>query len=179
MLGLGRPEDINEAVMRRMASETGGRYQHAGNQAELNKVFESLSIDLHGEGIDNEKALRALAEKTGGRYFRARDADQLKLLYGELAGDLEDTHTVTFPSLRQRMDALPSAIDIVVVDSEGRAVSDVGQGDSFRSGLVVAEINYLVYLVLLAALLALLKLPSALHRLNPLSPGTPGERGRG
>lgn len=165
MLGLGRKEDINEDVMRRMASETGGRYERADNQDELYKIFEKLSTDLHGDGID-EEALKELATKTGGRYYRARDASQLKLLFTELADDLEKTHTVTFRSLRQRMDALPSGIDLVVVDREGKAVSEIIERDSFRSGLVVAEKHYLVYLILLAILLGLLWLPSALKRVS-------------
>lgn len=165
MLGLGRKDEINEEVMRRMANETGGRYERADNQEELYKIFERLSTDLHGDGID-EDALKELASKTGGRYYRARDASQLKLLFTELADDLELTRTVTFRSLRQRMDALPSGIDILVVDKEGQAVSDVILGDSFRGGMVVAEKHYLVYLALLAILLGLLWLPSALKRVS-------------
>ena len=56
MLGLGRAEEINEPVMRKMADQTGGEYFHAKNQQELYELFEKLSIDLHDDGVD-EKAL--------------------------------------------------------------------------------------------------------------------------
>ena len=163
LLGLGSKEEINEDVMRRMAKETGGTYDRVENQEQLFKVFEKLSIEIHGDGID-EDALRSLAEKTGGKYYRASDASNLKLLYGEVASELKDTYTVTFPSVRQVMDALPSAIDIYVVDRSGTTISNRGEADSFRAGLVVAKVNYLVYLVLLAGLAGLLWLPSALRR---------------
>ncbi len=163
MLGLGRKEDINEDVMRKIARATGGRYERADNQEELYRVFEQLSIDIHGDGID-EDALRALAKQTDGRYYRAKDASELKLLYTEVAGELQSSYTVTFRSTRQVMDALPSAIDIFVRDREGRRVSNRGEGDSFRGGLVVAMRDYLVYLLVLAGLVGLLALPSAMKR---------------
>jgi len=60
------------------------------------------------------------------------------------------------------MDALPSAIDIFIIDKSGATISNREEADSHRSGLVVAKVNYLVYLVLLAGLAGLLWLPSAL-----------------
>src|SRR5438270_14092220 len=43
MLGLGRKEEINEVVMRRIAERTGGRYFHAENEQKLCEIVESLS----------------------------------------------------------------------------------------------------------------------------------------
>jgi VWFA-related protein len=164
LLGLGRRADINEEVMSRMARETGGRYEHAANQAELFRAFETLSRDIHRDGLD-EEALRQLAEKTGGRYYHVRDVRKLELMYNDLVTELKERYTVTFPSGNQVMDALPSDIDVYVVDAEGKKVSDVARADSFRSGLVVAQTNYVVYLVLLLILLVLLKVPSVLRRM--------------
>jgi VWFA-related protein len=163
LLGLGSKEEINEEVMKRMAKETGGSYDRVENQEQLYKVFEKLSIEIHGDGID-EEALKSLAEQTGGRYFRASDASELRLKYEEVATALRDTERVTFRSVRQVMDALPSAIDIFIVDKSGATVSNREEADSHRSGLVVARVNYLVYLFLLAGLAGLLLLPSAFRR---------------
>src|SRR5207237_5249561 len=52
MLGLGRPGDLDEGVMRQLASETGGTYHHARNERLLFEIFENLSIQLHDDGID-------------------------------------------------------------------------------------------------------------------------------
>ncbi len=65
MLGLGDKKEINEPVMRRIAESTGGKYFHAENQKRLFEIFESLSLDIHGDGID-EEALPSLNQKKDG-----------------------------------------------------------------------------------------------------------------
>jgi VWFA-related protein len=170
MLGLGRPGEVNETVMRRLADSTGGKYFHAGNQQELFKVFEDLSIDLHDDGID-EKTLRELAEKTGGKYYPARDVSQLHLLFGEIAEELQTTWTVTFPSRRQVNDGTARAVDVSVWRN-GARVSNVGSADYNVHGVVVPELSSRVYLGFLALLGALLGLPVGLRRLYRFYGGT-------
>ena len=114
MLGLGRPGEINEPVMRKMAKETGGDYYHAGNQAKLLEVFENLSIELHDDGID-EKTLQELAERTGGKYTHVSELSQLELFYQQLADELQSTYKVTFDSRRPSHDGTARGIDVTVV----------------------------------------------------------------
>src|SRR5207248_9851368 len=71
LLGLGRRDDMDEPVMQRMAQETKGTYHHAPTELKLFEFFESLSINLHDDGID-EEALRKLATETGGKYYPGR-----------------------------------------------------------------------------------------------------------
>src|SRR5262249_20156549 len=54
LLGLGRPGQLDEAVMRRMAIQTGGEYYHADSEERLIEIFENLSIKLHDDGFDRE-----------------------------------------------------------------------------------------------------------------------------
>jgi VWFA-related protein len=170
MLGLGRPGELNETVMKRMADETKGKYFHAGNQQELFKVFEDLSIELHDDGID-EATLEELAEKTGGKYYKARDVSQLQLLFGEIADELQTTWTVTFPSRRASHDGTARGID-VSVSRRGVRVSNVGSADYNVHGVVVPELSARVYLGFLALLLALLALPMGLRKLYRFYGGT-------
>jgi VWFA-related protein len=152
MLGLGRPEEINEAVMRRMAAETGGSYHHAGNQQKLIELFEKLSIDIHDDGID-EASLRKLAAETGGKYIPVRDASQLQLEFGRLSEELQSTYTLTYRSPRSSHDGTARGIDIKVRDSRGKA-------DYHVHGVVVPDMDYRVYLVLLVLLAGLLAAPA-------------------
>jgi VWFA-related protein len=167
MLGLGRPREINEAVMSRMAKETNGSYHHAENQQALFEIFEKLSIDLHDDGID-EKSLTALAEQTGGKYFKARDVSKLRLIYEQLAEELQSTYTLTYLSPRSKHDGTARPIDISVVRG-GVRVSDVGTVDYNVEGVVVPEMDYKVYLVLLVLLGGLLALPGWLWALTRTS----------
>jgi len=168
MLGLGDKKEINEPVMRRIAESTGGKYFHAENQKRLFEIFESLSLDIHGDGID-EEALQHLATSTGGKYFRATDASELKLVYEGLADEFKTEYEEVFPSLNQKKDGTVSAIDIKIADKEGNVLSDTASADVARPGLVVAEMDYGVYLVLLGVLLGLLYLPAGLKRLSQSS----------
>jgi VWFA-related protein len=170
MLGVGRPGELNEAVMKRLAGETGGKYFHASNQEELFKVFEDLSIDLHDDGID-EAALRELAEKTGGKYYAARDVSKLHLLFEDIADELQTTWTVTFPSRRQVDDGTARAVDVAVLRN-GVTVSNVGSGDYHVHGVVVPELSSRVYLGFLTMLGVLLGLPVGLRRLYRFYGGT-------
>jgi VWFA-related protein len=164
MLGLGRPEEINEAVMKRMAEETGGEYYYAGSQKRLLELFEQLSIRLHDDGID-EAALRELAEKTGGKYFHARDVSKLPDFFVTIAEELESTYTITFPSRRPTHDGTARGIDVSIVRG-GKRVSNVGSTDYNVRGVVVAEMDSRIYLLLLAALGVFLLAPAGLRRLQ-------------
>lgn len=161
MLGFGRPGDINEEVMARLAEETGGTYHHARTRQQLFEIFEDLSIRLHDDGID-EPALKRLADETGGKYFPARDIAQLRLIYAALAEELQSTYTVTFPSRRQSHDGTSRGIDISVV-RKGVRLSDVARFDYNVRGLVVPDLDYGVYLGLLAVLGGLLLLPAGMR----------------
>ena len=163
MLGLGAKGDINETVMRQMAETTGGKFFHAENQQRLFSIFETLSVEIHGDGI-NEKALRKLAEDTRGQYYSASDASNLKLIFAEVADKLQSDYTVTFASRNQRQDGTISDITIEAVDEKGNVISNKAQQTAARFGLVVPELDYRVYLVLLGLLLGLLFLPSWLKR---------------
>jgi Mg-chelatase subunit ChlD len=170
MLGLGRPGEVNEKVMRRLADATGGKYFSAGNQKELFNVFENLSIDLHDDGID-EATLRKLAEETGGKYYPAHDVSKLRMIYEELADELQTTWTVTFPSRRSSHDGTARGIDVSVWRNGVRA-SNVGRADYNVHGVVVPELSARVYLGFLALLGALLALPVGLRRLYKFYGGT-------
>jgi VWFA-related protein len=164
MLGLGRPREINEPVMKRMAKETGGTYHHVGDPQQLVDVFERLCIDLHDDGID-EESLRLLSSKTGGRYVPARDVSKLSELFGSLADELQSTYTVTFPSRRQSHDGTARGIDVRVVRG-GMPLSDVSSTGYLVHGVVVPEMDATVYVSLLGALLGLLAVPAGIRKLT-------------
>jgi VWFA-related protein len=170
LLGLGQPEEINQAVMERMANETSGKYFHAGSEQRLFEIFEKLSIDLHDDGI-NEKELRQLAEKTGGKFFWARDASKLREFFQDLATELQSTYTVTFPSRRPSHDGTARGIDISI-ERNGVRLSNVGSADYNVHGVVVPEMDYRIYLVLLALVGAFLLAPVGVRQLYRLYGGT-------
>jgi VWFA-related protein len=164
MLGLGRPQEINEPVMQRMAKETGGTYHHAGDPQKLIDLFEQLCIDLHDDGID-EESLRKLADKTGGRYVPARDISKLSELFGSIADELQSTYTVTFASRRPSHDGTARDITVRVVRG-GQQVSDAASAGYQVHGVVVPEMDATIYLALLALFGGLLAVPAALRRLT-------------
>ncbi|HVS38317.1 MAG TPA: VWA domain-containing protein [Gemmataceae bacterium] len=168
MLGLGPKEDINEQVMQEMATDTGGAYFHAENQQKLFDVFAKLSIDLHDEGID-EKALKALANQTGGRYYPSPDVSQLSLVSRQVSEDLASTYTVIYPSVHPD-DGTARKVQ-VLVQRNGRVVSEGGEGGYAVHGVLVPQINHLVYLILLIVLAALLAAPGGLRRLHKMFGG--------
>jgi VWFA-related protein len=163
LLGLGRRREINEPVMKKMAKETGGSYHHAENQQKLFEIFESLSIDLHDDGID-EASLKRLATETGGAYHPARNVSELQLIYSKLAEELQSTYTVTFPSRRSVHDGTARGIE-VMVKRDGVLLSQGGSADYNVRGVAVPEMDNAVYLILLAVLAVLLALPTGLRGL--------------
>jgi VWFA-related protein len=163
MLGLGRPKEIDERVMKRMAAETGGKYYHAENQQKLIDIFENLSIQLHDDGID-EGSLKELAEKTGGKYYLARDVSQLTLLYERVAEELQTTFRITFPSWRPQNDGTASRVEISVERGDVR-ISNVATDTIVRHGVVAAQMDPGVYLALLVLIGGLLVLPGGVRRL--------------
>jgi VWFA-related protein len=163
MLGLGRTDEINETVMKRIAAETGGSYHHAGNQQQLIDLFEKLSIDIHDEGID-EESLKKLAEGTGGKYYPARDVSKLPQLFSDVSEELQSTYTATFRSTRSSHDGTARGIDVKVFQG-GRQVSTTGTVDYNVHGVVVPDMDYRIYLVLLVALAGLLGAPAGVRRI--------------
>jgi hypothetical protein len=126
-------------------------------------VFESLSMELHDDGIDVD-TLTELAQKTGGRYIPARDVSNLQEIYRGLAEELESTFTVTFPSRRSTHDGTARGIDILV-DRGGVRVSKGGSGEYTVRGVVVSEWDRPVYLGFLVLLLSLLAVPRGIKAL--------------
>lgn len=163
LLGVGRPGELDEAVMKQMASQTGGEYHHARNEEKLVEIFEDLSIQLHDDGFDHESLTR-LAKETGGKFYHARKATDLRLYYRELAEELQTTYTVTFPSRRPTHDGTSRGIDISVVRN-GTRISNVASSDYAVHGVIVARMEPGVYLGLLAVLGGLLAVPVGLRRL--------------
>jgi VWFA-related protein len=163
LLGLGAPNQVDERTMRRMADETGGKYYHAPDADRLIEIFESLSIQLHDDGID-EASLRRLAEETGGKYLPVRDVTKLEMMYAQVAEELQTTYRITFPSWRPQSDGTASAVE-VSVERAGRRVSNVASGSHTRHGVVAAQMHTGVYLSLLAVIGGLLALPVGLRRL--------------
>jgi VWFA-related protein len=168
MLGLGRKGELDERVMRDMAEQTGGKYYHARNKQALFEIFETLSSLLHDDGID-EDTLKQLAEQTGGKYKQAKDISELESIYGALASELQNTYTVTFPSLRQDDDGTSRDIDISV-ERGGIRLSNVLRTPYNRPGVVVPEMDHQVYLGLLAIIASLLLLPAGLRRMTKSHP---------
>ncbi|MBY0521996.1 MAG: VWA domain-containing protein [Gemmataceae bacterium] len=162
LLGLGRPGELDEKVMRGMATATGGEYHHARNENDLVQIFENLSIQLHDDGFDHE-VLTQLASATGGKFYHARKASELRLHYQELAEELQTTYTVTLASRRPVHDGTSRGIDISVVRN-GVRVSDVTSFDYQVGGVVVAQMHPMIYLGLLVILAGLLVLPAGMRR---------------
>ncbi|MFO0927371.1 MAG: VWA domain-containing protein [Gemmataceae bacterium] len=170
MLGLGAQADINERVMQQMARQTGGEYYHAGSQQRLLEVFESLSIQLHDDGID-EESLAALAKKTGGRYTHVSQVAELREFYERLADELQSTYRVTFESGRASHDGTARGIDVTIVHG-GQVVSTGGTADDVARGVIVPQMSYGVYLALLAVFGGLLLVPAGVRRLYRAFGGT-------
>jgi hypothetical protein len=162
MLGLGRPGELDEKVMRVMAQQTGGEYHHAQNEERLYQIFEDLSIQLHDDGIDRD-ALAGLAAATGGKFYHVQDASKLPLYYQELSAELQNTYTVTFPSQRPTHDGTARGIDISVVRNGVRA-SQVASLAYTVHGVVVPRMDPNVFLVFLAFLGGMLLVPAGIRR---------------
>ena len=163
MLGLGRPGQLDEGVLRRMASQTGGEYHHAQNEETLLAIFEALSIRLHDDGFDHD-ALTELARRTFGKFYHARQASDLRFQFREIAEELQTTYTVTFQSRRQVHDGTARGVDISVVRA-GQRLSNVAQTDYHVPGVVVPKMEPTIYLALLAVLGIFLAAPAGIRRL--------------
>jgi VWFA-related protein len=166
LLGFGRKSEIDEATMKRMADETGGKYYHAPNKAALMEIFENLSIELHDDGID-ETSLKRIAAETGGSYHHARDVSSLELILTGISVSLKsEAYEVEFPSLNPRADGGLSTIGLRLVraGSSTDEGTEVGIDVMQRHGLIVAEMHPLTYFLLLAVLACLIAAPAALKR---------------
>ena len=183
LLGFGRPGELDEKVMQRIADQTGGKYYHAKNEKALIQIFENLSQQIHDDGID-EAALKSLAKATGGDYYHARDLSKLDFILTQVSKSLQrKEYTVTFPSGIQKKDGTLRNIAIKLVRRTGELASNVTVGsytpggkqggevavqttttDVLVEGLVVSEVSHSVYLGLLAIMGVLIALPSVFRR---------------
>src|SRR5262249_48951688 len=103
MLGFGRKGEIDEKTMDMMATTTKGKFFHAKNAKDLINIFESLSIDLHDDGID-EESLKKIAEETGGQYYPAKNVGDLKLVLEQVTQSIQQEPYVVYKSLNQKAD---------------------------------------------------------------------------
>lgn len=163
VLGLGRPGELDETTLHRLAEQTGGTYHHARNEEKLIAAFEALSIQLYDDGFDQE-VLARLAQETGGKFAHVRKAADLQLKYGELSEELQTTWRVTFRSHRPVHDGTSRGIDVSVL-RQGLRISNVASTDYAVHGVVLPAMNQSVYLGLLALLGVLLALPAGVRRL--------------
>lgn len=167
LLGFGRANELDDAVMRQMAEETGGKYYHAKNKAALMEIFENLSILLHDDGID-EISLKKLANETGGQYYPAKNVSELKLILEQVTKSIQrEAYEVVFESLFQTTDGRLRDVSLKLVQRDsagGYQVVDERTGGYQVRGLVPAEMSPLFYLVLLAFLGGLLALPALFRR---------------
>jgi VWFA-related protein len=162
ILGLGRPGELDEKALRRLAEQTRGSYHHAQNEEKLIAAFEALSTQLYDDGFDQEALVR-LAQETGGKFAHVRKAADLQLKYGELSEELQTTWRVIFRSHRPVHDGTSRGIDVSVM-RQGLRISNVVSADYAVHGVVLPAMNQAVYLGLLAMLGALLALPTAIRR---------------
>jgi VWFA-related protein len=184
MLGFGRSGEIDEAVMKRLAKESGGEYYHAKNEKSLMEIFESLSTLLHDDGV-NEEELRRLSLATRGEYYPAKDVSQLRFVLEKVTQSIQKKeYSIIFDSHRPKADGTFRHIVVKLVRRTGEPAANVA-GGQFQAGgaggeetvtsaggglkvhgLVVAEMSPLVYLTLMLVLGALLGLPEGLRRLR-------------
>lgn len=163
MLGLGPKTDINEPVMREIASSTGGQYYYIRDGAKLTEVFEELSINLHDGGID-EASLRALAKETGGEYYPVAQADRLQATFEQLALKVQNTYAVTFQSLRGQPDGTGRSVQVKLGE-----LAAVVAGYKTH-GLITPSSEPNLYVALLGVILLLLALPALVLRRRGVEP---------
>jgi Mg-chelatase subunit ChlD len=172
LLGFGRANEIDSVTMQNMADATGGKFYHAKNEAALIEIFESLSIQLHDDGID-EDALVRIARETKGQYFHARDAGELKMRLETVTQSIPQKRypPIIFESLNQRADGSKRDVTLKLIRTGAggdEKTLDERTGGIFQRGLVVAEMNHFVYLILLIAIGGLIALPG-LGRRSPVT----------
>lgn len=168
ILGFGRPNELDDATMRRMAEETGGKYYHAKNKAALMDIFENLSIQLHDDGVD-EVSLKKLAKDTGGLYYPVKNVSDLKLILEQVTKSIQrEPYEIIFESPSPRGDGRLRDVTLKLVrrgpGGGGDQVLDERTGGYQVRGLVVAEMNPFVYLILLVIAGGLIALPGLLRR---------------
>jgi VWFA-related protein len=176
MLGLGRKREINEPVMKRMASETGGKYYYAGSAKDLIDLFTELSVGLH-----DEDSLRKLAVDTGGSYHHVREVSQLQFAFTEIAKTVQKEYVEEIKSTRDRLDGTARKIEVRVyrattkVDASGKEVEVLVQvsdkkneavGGYTARGLLVPEQAPVLFLVLLGGIIGLIAIPALMRMLN-------------
>jgi VWFA-related protein len=176
MLGLGRKKEINEAVMTRMALQTGGQYFYVGSADQLVQTFQDLSAALN-----DIEALKELADKTGGKYYPVSDVSKLRDAFKDVAEvvmkeewklkDTTDLYEEEFRSARDAQDGTGRKIKIRIEnrkdkDAAGRNKSNEATGSGNVRGLVVPAQSPVLYLVLLGCVIGCLALPPGLRMLR-------------
>jgi molybdopterin-guanine dinucleotide biosynthesis protein A len=162
ILGLGPEAVTQQAMLRSLAEETGGSYQHIADWEALPPACADLAARLHHQGID-ERGMRILAEQTGGKYYAIRTATQAAEVWPQLAEEIQGTYRVTFRSRRPSHDGTARGIDIYIVRN-GVAVSAMQPSGISTRGRLVPELHPRLFLALLAVLGGLLILPGRLRR---------------
>jgi VWFA-related protein len=168
LLGFGREHEIDHATMRKMATETGGKYYHAKNKASLVEIFEALSIEIHDDGID-EVSLKRIAAETGGQYYTALESSKLKFVLEQVTQSIQkESYEIEFKSLNQIRDGTLRRVSLRLVraDAPNETIDEVKTSGYQVHGLVVAQMHPLIYLVLLGVLVGMIALPSLLRRSN-------------
>jgi VWFA-related protein len=169
LIGFGRASEIDDATMRNMAESTGGKYYHATNKNKLIEIFESVSSDLHDDGID-EASLKKIASQTGGQYYLAKNVSELKMILEKVTQNIQrESHEIVYKSLNQRADGSQRNVTLKLIQRSGSGgdteeVLDTQTGSYQMRGLVVAEMNHVVYLALLIVIGGLIALPAFLRR---------------
>jgi VWFA-related protein len=178
MLGFGRQGELDEKMMKAMADQTGGKYYHAKNEKALVEIFESLSIQLHDDGID-EDTLTKLAQQTGGQYFSAKNVQNLKFILEQVTQSIQKKeYKITFPSLRQVKDGTARNVSLKLIRrtgelagnqtgtnfTGGEQVVEEKTGGIQTHGVVVAEMNHWVFLLFLLVIGGLIAVPSMMKR---------------
>src|ERR1043165_4337427 len=167
MLGFGRPNEIDDVTMRSMAEATGGQYHHATSTEKLIGIFESISVQLHDDGID-EDTLKRIAKETRGEYHSVKDTGKLKMVLGNVTQSIRqlEYRPIVFESLIQRADGSKRDISIKLIRRVGGVETVVSEKKDgiFKPGLVVAEMNHYVFLVFLIVIGCLIALPGILWR---------------
>jgi hypothetical protein len=179
VLGFGQEGEIDEVMMKKMATETEGDYFRANKEVDLKRHFEHLSVSLHHDGID-ETTLKQLADETDGKYYKAKEVDELRFILETVVKGIEKSkeYEITFPSLYQRTDGSSAKVQLRLMHqdtfvgsggTEERTQTDVGEDVVAvvrRRGLILAQMSPVIYLGLLAALGALLIIPAGMRRLT-------------
>ncbi len=170
MLGLGRKKEINEAVMSRMAQQTGGQYFYVDRaEGTDNHLRAALGrLERHGSP-------QATGREDGWKILSANDVSELQDRFQEVADvvlkeevRLKDTHELYERSSRApgaSTTARPARSGLKVENEKGESRSNAETSHANVHGLVVPAQSPVMYLVLLGCVVGCLALPPGFRRL--------------